>query len=875
MKRNIFFLLVAAVSLLSWSSCKTRRLAMHSELEHRQLDTLVVAAPKLNRTDTGKVETFALPRYNPSAPRRWDLHHTRLELAFDWEREAVLGQATLVLSPYFYPTDRLTLDAKGFEFHHIRLVDSEQELPYQYDGRQVHIELGKTWTRHDTIRLWIDYTARPSASGGSAAITSDKGLYFINPRGETPGKPRQIWTQGETESNSRWFPTIDKPNERCTQEIVLTVDTVFETLSNGLLVSSTDNGDGTRTDYWRMDLPHAPYLFMLAIGDFAIVRDQWRGKPIAYYVEHPYAPYAREIYPHTTEMLSFFSDLLGIEYPWQKLAQVVVRDYVSGAMENTTAVIYGDFIQGTDREIAGQDINEKIVAHEIFHHWFGNLVTCESWANLTLQEGFANYAEYLWTEYKHGRDRADAHLHNELQGYLGAARRGGIHPLIHYGYEDKEDMFDAHSYNKGGLVLHMLRTYVGDEAFFAALNKYLTDNAFTAVEADELRLAFEDVTGEDLNWFWDQWYFAAGHPQLDIQYGYDEATKEAIITVEQIQDPEAMPPIFVLPLAIDIYLDDRTVQRHPVRIDRRKQTFRFRTGVRPRLINFDADKALLCVKTENKTTDEYVFQYQHGKCWRDRFEALSALAGSDTPEAQRVFRAALQDPEPSLRTLAIRLVPKDEQSLERIAQLAADDPDVEVRMAAFGALGRSGNAAYAAVAKEAVQTAHAYRVVGAALQALAKLAPQEALAYAEKIESEDSPLIIGTIGKLYAQSRNPQYLPFFEKKMDQIDGFGIIDFLDQYAGLAAQSDMERVRATARKLEAIATDASASPWRRFAATRSINTMHAVLRERMQSADEDRAALQATDETLLRMIEQIKAREASPQLKALYSNFPDPK
>lgn len=871
MSRNLLMLSVVALGLLS--GCKTRQATLGTELEHRQLDTLVVTAPAPEADTTP--ETFTLPRYNPSATRRWDLHHTRLELAFDWENEAVLGKATLRLSPYFYPTDQLTLDAKGFEFHHIRQVGSDEELPYTYDGQQVHIELGKTWTRHDTLDLWIEYTARPSASGGSAAITSDKGLYFINPRGETPGKPRQIWTQGETESNSRWFPTIDKPNERCTQEILVTVDTVFETLSNGLLVRSTDNGDGTRTDYWRMDLPHAPYLFMLAIGDYAIVREEWRGKPVEYYVEHPYAAYAKQIYPHTPEMLSFFSDLLDLEYPWPKFSQVVVRDYVSGAMENTTAVIYGDFIQGTDREIAGQDINEKIVAHEMFHHWFGDLVTCESWANLTLQEGFANYSEYLWTEHKHGRDQADAHLNNELQGYLSAARRGGVHPLIHYGYEDKEDMFDAHSYNKGGLVLHMLRTYVGDEAFFAALHKYLTDNAYTEVEADELRLAFEDVTGEDLNWFWDQWYFSAGHPELDIQYDYDAEAGEAVVAVEQLQDPEKMPPIFVLPVTIDIYLPDGTIQSHKVRVNERKQTFRFAVPARPELINFDADKALLCVKTENKTPEQYVYQYFHGKRWLDRYEALSALAGSDSPEAVAVFRAALEDPAPSLRTLAIDLVPKDDESLPIIARLAAEDPDIEVRMSAFGALGHSGNPAYADIARQAVETAQAYRVVGAALQALVELAPQEALAYAKKLESEDSPYIVGTIGELYASSGDPQYLPFFEKKMDQIDGFAIINFLDQYAGLASQADLETVARVAQKLKAIATDASLSPWRRFAAMRGINTMHASLRQRMQAGDGDAEALKAADEALLQMMEEIKAAETSPQLKALYNNFPDPK
>jgi len=220
--------------------------------------------------------------------------------------------------------------------------------------------------------------------GGSAAITSDQGLFFINPRNEDSEKPQQIWTQGETEWNSRWFPTTDKPNERCTQEMYLTVEDKYVTLSNGLLKSSKKNADGTRTDYWKM-----------------------------------------------------------VKYPWQKYSQVVVRDYVSGAMENTTGVIFGDFVQKTERELIDNH-NDGIVAHEMFHHWFGDYVTCESWANLTMNEGFANYSEYLWFEHKYGREEADRHLRNEMNGYLGSVGQGGAHPLIHWGYNDKEDMFDAH-----------------------------------------------------------------------------------------------------------------------------------------------------------------------------------------------------------------------------------------------------------------------------------------------------------------------------------------------------------------------------------------------------------------------------------------------
>ena len=231
-------------------------------------------------------------------------------------------------------------------------------------------------------------------------------------------------------------------------------------------------------------------------GEFAVVEDEpWNGVPVSYYVEEEYEPYAADIFPFTPEMLTYFSDITGVTYPWQKYSQVVVRDYVSGAMENTTGVIFGEFMYGTDRELIDEMNNERIVAHEMMHHWFGDLVTCENWANLTLNEGFANYGEYLWFEHKHGRDEADYHMLNEWNGYFGSVMGGGMHPLIHYSYDDKEDMFDAHSYNKGGSVLHMLRSYVGDDAFFAAWNRYLEDNAFTAVEVDELRMAFEDVTG--------------------------------------------------------------------------------------------------------------------------------------------------------------------------------------------------------------------------------------------------------------------------------------------------------------------------------------------------------------------------------------------
>ena len=318
-----------------------------------------------------------------------------------------------------------------------------------------------------------------------------------------------------------------------------------------------------------MDQPHAPYLFMIMIGDFARVADSWKGKDLEYMVYPEFESSAKNIFNHTPEMLTFFSEILDYPYPWNKYSQVIAEDYVSGAMENTTGVIFGEFVQKTNRELIDNE-NDQIVAHEMFHHWFGDLVTCESWANLTLNEGFANYSEYLWYEHKYGKDAADAIRMSEMDGYFYMATEGGTHPLIHYGYEDKEDMFDAHSYNKGGLVLHMLRNIVGDEAFFASLSKYLKDNEYTAVETAELRMAFEEITGMDLNWFFDQWYLDKGHPIMDVSYAYEG--ENVIIYANQVQEVDAHRPIFVLPLEAAIYNQDGSVTYHDVLVDARRDT---------------------------------------------------------------------------------------------------------------------------------------------------------------------------------------------------------------------------------------------------------------------------------------------------------------
>ncbi|HQW25662.1 MAG TPA: M1 family metallopeptidase, partial [Saprospiraceae bacterium] len=503
-------LILAVIAAFSVSCSSSKKAASNDSdldgMQHVTLDTMMVH-PDLSTTSTED-----LPPYKPAEERTWDLLHTSLDLSFDWAKETVMGKATLSLTPIFYSQNDLHIDAINFKVNSI-YVDGQPVKNFQNTGDELIIPLPSLYKRGQKLTVIIDYSAHPSASGLNPgdAITSDKGLFFIDPQDTIPGLPMQIWSQGETTNNSRWYPTLDQPNERGTQDISLTVADSMMTLSNGLLVSSTPLPGGMRRDLWKLDLPHAPYLAMIAVGQWDKVTDYWRGRPVDYYVDLGYGPSARAIFANTPEMIEFFSTRLGYEFVWPKYSQIIVKDFVSGAMENTTAVVFGDFIQFHKDEIIEDGANDYIVAHELFHHWFGDLVTCESWANLTLNEGFANYAEYLWQEYKYDRERADISRINELSGYFDQAAYAS-HPLIHYHYGDDSEMFDAHSYNKGGLVLHMLRDLVGDEAFFASLQAYLKEHAFKSAEVDDLRQSFEEITGRDLHWFFDQWYFSEGHP---------------------------------------------------------------------------------------------------------------------------------------------------------------------------------------------------------------------------------------------------------------------------------------------------------------------------------------------------------------------------
>ncbi len=680
--------------------------------------------------------------YRATHTKTTELKHTKLKVNFDYQKEQMNGEAWISASPYFYPSDSLVLNAKAMLIHEVALEKSGAKTPLKYDYKNdiLNINLDKTYNRNQDYTVYIKYTARPNEykGKGSAAISDAKGLYFINAQGTDPSKPTQIWTQGETEASSVWFPTIDKPNMKTTQEIYMTVPDKYVTLSNGVLKSSTKEANNLRTDHWVLDKKHAPYLFFMGVGDYAIVKDKWRNIPVDYYVEKEYEPVAKQIFGNTPEMLEFFSKILNYDYAWNKYHQMTARDYVSGAMENSTAVLHSDMAQQKAGALIDENIWEDVIAHEAFHHWFGNIVTTESWSNLTVNESFANYSEYLWNEYKYGKDYADYGLKKALDSYFRDPQLVS-RDLVRFNYHSREDMFDAVSYNKGGGILHMLRNYLGDEAFFGGLNLYLKQNEYGTGEAHQVRLALEKVSGKDLNWFFNQWFFGKGHPKVGYTTTYEPVKKQIIISLSQQQ----IGDYFEFPLAIDIYENGKPTRKNVWVNAKVRNEFSFPVSKNPDFININADGLLVGEILENKTPEQYFTQYTNSKEYLSRFKAIEDAAKNNTHTSSlKTLVAALKDSNFRLRIEALKgldLSKTDhaKAALAEVEKMASNDPKTLVQGAAIAALAKTKNAKYVSLYENGLN-ALSNSVKGNSLGALAQLDPKRVIALADKVDLDNA-----------------------------------------------------------------------------------------------------------------------------------------
>jgi aminopeptidase N len=470
----------------------------------------------------------------------------------------------------------------------------------------------------------------------------------------------------------------------------------------------------------------------MGVGDYAIVKDKYKNKPVDYYVEKEYASVAKKIFGETPAMIGLYERLTGVPYAWPKYDQIVGRDYVSGAMENTTATLHQESAYQNARQLVDGNTWEDVIAHELFHQWFGDLVTTESWSNITLNESFADYSETLWDTYRHGQDAGDEHIEENRQAYLRNPADESKN-LVRFYYQNREDVFDQVSYPKGGAILHMLRNYVGDSAFFKSLNLYLNTNKFKSAEAQQLRLAFEEVTGQDLNWFWNQWYYGSGQPDLTINYEYNVNNKIARVIVEQTQKTGK---IFKLPVAVDVYSEGANKKRYKVWIENKIDTFYFASDKKPSLINVDADKVLLARKTDNKSAEEFEQQYKYAGNYLDRKEALAYFAENKLSN----LALGLNDKYHGLRLYTLEQIDKTNgytvpAVLSVVEQIADKDPNKLVQAKALEILVKLNDKKYQPLFTKYVNDS-SYSVSGAALDGLNKLDPSQAYTLAKKYSAD-------------------------------------------------------------------------------------------------------------------------------------------
>jgi len=572
---------------------------------------------------------FAFPGTQPKfAPDRVvDIVHILLEIEVDPAARTVAGTATLRAAA-IAPTKVVELDAVELTIEGV--TANGKDAAFRHDGKKLRIELATELQPAEELVLAVSYRGAPR-----------RGLYFTAPDDGYPDKPIQVWTQGQDEDSRYWFPCFDAPNEKATSEVIAKVPAGMFALSNGTLLSDRTQG-GKRIVHWRLDVPHSCYLVTLAVGDFATIETKWRDVPVVYYVQRGLEAECERTLARTPEMLELFSTKFGVAYPYPRYSQVFVADFIFGGMENTSATTLTDTVLIDERASIDYDI-DSLVAHELAHQWFGDLVTCRDWGEGWLNEGFATYAEYLWREHHEGRDAADLELEEWGDSYMGEDSGRYRRTIATKLFDEPIDIFDSHLYEKGGRVLHMLRHYLGDTAFFRTLAHYLTKHRHGLVESRDLARAVEDATGKVVDWFFSQWVIDfAGHPELAIAFKWEPDTQLMVVTVEQHQHVDAKTPLFRIPTTLRFRIGDLDVDV-PIEIKEAKQTFRLKLEAEPSQAIFDPGHVLLATRKIDKPEPVWLQELASATLGLDRAAAAAALAKRGGRAAEAALIAALSD----------------------------------------------------------------------------------------------------------------------------------------------------------------------------------------------------------------------------------------
>lgn len=661
--------------------------------------------------------------------RSYDLEHSRIALRFDLENKKVLGDVTHTLSILRDGTAKIAFDSVGLTIENVTVNKSPAK--FETTAEKLIVPLPAPARAGEKFDVAIRYEGKPT-----------KGMYFILPDKTYPDRPIQIWTQGESEDTRYYLPTYDYPNDRLTTETILTVPASWLTVSNGKLISVSAAGKGLKTWDWRESVPSSTYLITVVAGEFDEGKDSWRGMPVTYYAPKGRGDRLAANYSRTPAMIDLFSKRLGVDYPWEKYAQVMVDDFVAGGMENSSATTNTSSSLNHPK-IAAEMLTDEddLISHELGHQWFGDLVTCKDWGDIWLNEGFATFMESLWTEGHYGKDQADYERWVGGRGWFSQPNLFDK-PIVRYDFEDSSE-FDGNAYTKGGWVLHMLRYQLGEDAFYRGLNHYLEANRGKNVVTADLAKAIEESSHVNVDQFFSQWLYGAGAPKFDLGYSYDNDKHKVALTVRQTQKVKDHVGIFHVPVNVEM-TTAAGPKLYPITVSKAEQVFTFPADSAPLMVLFDKGDNVLKSAEFHKETKEWLYQLKNASDFADRADAVSALEKikNDDEVVSALGNALRNDRFWGLRAAAADALgqigsPAASKQL-RGALDSASEPWVCNRIVA--ALGNfKDDSAVAAKLTDIARNDGSYRARAAALQAIGKLKSPGALATLEAAVSGDSP----------------------------------------------------------------------------------------------------------------------------------------
>lgn len=658
----------------------------------------------------------AKPHYNPDRPGQ--VKHIFLDLVLNIPKCSFTGTCTITILPVQVGITQLSLDAVNLQINSVMVGEVSQ--PFNYDGEKLDIQLLKSTTK-EPLEVAINYRAEQP----------QRGIYFIGPDEHYPHKPTQVWTQGEDEDSRFWFPCFDYPGQLATSEIKVRVPKQYLAISNGELIATEEVGE-EKIYHWLQKQIHPSYLMTLAVGEFAEIKDEWQGIPVNYYVEKGREEDGDRSMGKTPRMVEFFSQKFGYLYAYPKYAQVCVDDFIFGGMENTSTTLLTDRCLLDERAAIDNQRTESLVAHELAHQWFGDLVVIKHWSHAWIKEGMASLAEVMWTKHEYGQDEAAYYILNEARSYISEDSSRYRRPIVTNIYREAIELYDRHLYEKGACVYHMINGLLGDELFDKAIHTFVQDNAHKTVETIDLLRAIEKATGRNLAYLFDQYVFRGGHPEFKVSYSWNNQNKLAQVTITQKQaksdstgsDSELFD--LHIPIAFGYVEKNKLTSNYGekkivLRLHQKQQSFYFPLEKKPSFLSFDLDNYFLKTVSLDYPIAELKAQLKYDPDPVSRIYAAQSLGKKGGLEVIKAFAKAFkEEPFWGVRVEVAKQLGKIKLNgaAEELIQ-ALKDNNAKVRRAVVEALSKFKIlASYNAVKEIAEQGDASYYVEASALRVL-------------------------------------------------------------------------------------------------------------------------------------------------------------